>query len=174
MPRSPWIACSRIGAPLAPGAVSTAEWLGHPCGEEGRRGQASDVREEEGGRLREHQAGHDALLSFSSSFSERTALTGAERRVSDFRERWVERVGGMAKLRRRQSGREGAPFKLKGRSGEVITATSSASADATQIQRLRTFRSAIVPRAPARRQRSNHKDAKPFVNAHDGPRNHWS
>src|SRR5512135_3931014 len=144
MLRSPWIARSQIGA--LPHRARSQQRSGWDARVRPRAAgaQASVLREEERGGPRGHQAGHFALLS-CSSFSEQTALTGATRRVTDFRERGAERVGGVAKLRRRQSGRERAPSEPKGRSGEVITATSSASADATQIQRLRTFRSAIIP-----------------------------
>src|SRR5512135_374796 len=151
MLRSPWIARSQIGA--LPHRARSQQRSGWDARVRPRAAgaQASVLREEERGGPRGHQAGHFALLS-CSSFSEQTALTGATRRVTDFREREAERVGGVAKrvggvakLRWRQSGRERAPSEPKGRSGEVITATSSASADATQIQRLRTFRSAIIP-----------------------------
>src|SRR5512135_234322 len=144
MLRSPWIARSQIGA--LPHRARSQQRSGWDARVRPRAAgaQASVLREEERGGPRGHQAGHFALLS-CSSFSEQTALTGATRRVTDFREREAERVGGMARLLRRQSGRERAPLEPKGRSGEVITATSSASADATQIQRLRTFRSAIIP-----------------------------
>jgi hypothetical protein len=105
------------------------------------------LRNEEGDRPREHQAGQAALLNFSSSsspFSERTVLIAVARSVTDFREGEVERFGGMAKLRRRPSGREWVSLEFKGRSDELITATSSASAVEMQVQRLNRFPSAII------------------------------
>jgi hypothetical protein len=109
---------------------------------------AGVLREGERGGRNVQQAGLAALLSLSSSFSERTALTVDERGVTDFRKRRVEWPDGAAKSRRRRSGRERPAFERKGRIGEVNTATSSASADATQIPRLRVVRSDIVPRIP--------------------------
>jgi hypothetical protein len=51
----------------------------------------------------------------------------------------------MAKFRRGQWWLERSLAELLGRIGELITATSSASADATQTPQLKAFRSAIVP-----------------------------
>jgi hypothetical protein len=84
------------------------------------------------GRPKEHEAAHEARLSSSSSFSERTALTGAVRNVVDVTEERVEWVGGMAEMPRRQSGQEKVFRELGHRNGEAVTDTSSASAAAMQ------------------------------------------
>jgi hypothetical protein len=108
--------------------------------------EGEDLRE--GGRPTEYQARRDSLLGFCSSFWERTALTTGARKVTDFKETRTAWVVGMAKLRQRQSGWVVVPGRGKGRMGEAITATSSASADATRIPRVRKSRSDIIPCFP--------------------------
>jgi hypothetical protein len=145
MLRPPWVARSDRRAPARSQSQQRSGWDAR-VRPRATGAHSIVLREEEVGRLREHHAGPAAPLGFSSSAQ--TALIGAARKVTDLRESEAERVGGMAKLRRRQSKGENALLGLKGRSDEVITATSSARADATHRQRLRPFWLAIIPRVP--------------------------
>jgi hypothetical protein len=106
---------------------------------------------EEGGGLKDYQAGRVARPDFSSSFQERTALAGAARREADFRERQVDLAGGMVTLRRRPSVGERTPRGPKAERGAVNTDARRASVDATEIPRLMRDRPFIIPRVPARR-----------------------
>lgn len=88
-------------------------------------------------RSREQPTGRIVPLSSFSLFSEGRALTGTARGLTEAADGRVEWEDGIAKLRRRHSGWEGTQVDLEGRICEVITATSSASAEAARIPWLR-------------------------------------
>jgi hypothetical protein len=96
------------------------------------------------GRRQTEQRARHAVPLRSSSLSERSALTGTGRRVTDVVDERYSSAGERLKPRRRNSARKTPLADLDGRMGEETTATSSASAHAIQIELLNIRRLPIM------------------------------
>lgn len=109
-------------------------------------------KDKAGGRRDTYREGASAVPCRSSPFSffEEMALTRIGDEGVTFAVRWwVGRCDGIAKSRARPSGRVESEIVPVDRIGETTTAATSATVDATQIIRLRTFRYDIATHFPS-------------------------
>jgi hypothetical protein len=95
--------------------------------------------------------GWESPSSSSSSFADGSALTETGRTVTEVGKSRVgndDRPGVPAQSERANSGRTELQLGWKGRSGEVVNATSSATAEATRRLRFNTLRLRMATRFP--------------------------
>jgi hypothetical protein len=112
---------------------------------------AIDMAETEEHKSNWRNPGWESPSRSSSSFAEESALTEIGRTVTEVGKSRVgndDRPGVPAQSERASSGRTELQLEWKGRRGEVVNATSSATAEATRRLRLNTLRLRMATRFP--------------------------